>query len=88
MSDMSEIFDAAARRSQRRQELLDRGLGLADLEEYNVLTLQLAMAAPALLRAINDVIKLKDELLADESAVSAVARAFAAEIYRALEGQR
>lgn len=85
---MSDVYAEAVRRNERRQEILAKGVGLADLQEYEVLTLKLAEAVPTLLRAITDVIAFKDELLADESTVSAVSRAFAEEIDRALKGQR
>lgn len=77
------------KQAARRQELLNNGLGLADLDEYNVLTLNLAEGVPLLLRALNDVIAFRDELTATpEGPVAPVARAFAHEIDRALKGQR
>lgn len=72
----------------RRKQILDQGVGWELLEEYNSLTMKIAEAAPSLLRALNDIITLRDELSRDESQVSAVAHAFAAEIDRALKGKR
>ncbi len=81
-------IEELGQKAKRRRDILDNGCGLATLDEYNVLTLQLAEAVPGLLRAINDVIGLRDELSRDGSTVSAVARAFADELDRALKGQR
>ena len=73
----------------RRQELLDQGIGLGELDEYNVLTLNIAQSASKLLRAVEDVIALRDELLATPDGPAApVAKAFGLEIDRALKGQR
>lgn len=83
-----DLLETVVQQAARRQEILDRGCGLDDLYEYNVLTLKLAEPAPSMLRAIKDVIALRDELLRDESTVSAVAHGFGNEIYRALKGQR
>lgn len=83
-----DIIETVSQQVARRQEILDCGVGLADLDEYNVLTLKLAEAVPTLVRAIKNVIVLHDELVTDESTVFAVSHAFAAEIVRALKGQR
>lgn len=88
MSDRSSHFRVIRARIERRQQLLDSGLGLSTLDGYNMLTLQIAEAAPQLLRALDDVIDLRDELAANEGPIEAVARSFAAEIDRALKGHR
>lgn len=82
-------IETVKRQVDRRQAILDQGIGLGELDEYNVLTLNIAQGAKTLLRAIDDVISLRDELLATpDGPASAVAKAFGLEIDRALKGQR
>jgi hypothetical protein len=47
-------IDALSRQVARRQDILDRGVGWADLDEYNALTLALAEAVPALLQIVKE----------------------------------
>lgn len=86
---MSLVFlGEVEQRSGRWRELLDAGIDAHNIGEYQVLTLQLAEAVPQLVRALTDVMRLRDELLRDTSTVSVVAHSFAQEIDRALKGQR
>lgn len=86
---MDMNFETIAGHITRRQEIVDRGLGRADLDEYNILTLQLGEMAPTMFRALRDVVALRDELNCDDiNMVSTILKAFAAEIDRALKGQR
>lgn len=84
---MMDLIETATQ-VERRKDILDRGCPLADLDEYNVLTLKLAETVPTLLRAVKDVVALRDELAVDKSSVATVAKAFSDEIDRALKGQR
>lgn len=82
-------FEVIQARVWRRKQILDQGCPLADLDEYNVLTLKMAESVPSLLRAVQDVIALRDELNSPPDGPAAiVSKAFGQEIDRALKGQR
>jgi hypothetical protein len=82
-------FSVLSGQVSRRNLLLNEGIGLGEIDEYNTLTTNLAESVGSLLRALNDVIKLRDELLTTpEGPAAPVARAFGQEIDRALKGKR
>lgn len=72
----------------RYRQVLDDGIRADTVIEYNELSMKLAQAVPTLLRAVKDVMKFRDELLAHEGSVATVTRSFGDEIDRALRGQR
>jgi len=81
-------LETITQQMKRRQEILDKGISLMNLDEYNTLTLKLAESVPTLVRALKGVMTFRNELIRHDSLLSPIARAIAVEIDRALKGQR